>query len=101
MRIYIFIYSMCFFTIIFFSIYANANNITKRIITNELTCAPRDVAIYDVEKRLNLKRTGLSVTSQNQVVEIYSNRYKWLIMITGTDKITCGFLGGEQEFIFE
>ena len=46
---------------------------------------------------------AFSVTSNNKIIELYVNKYKgnWLIMVTGTDKITCGLIGGQQEFIFE
>ena len=52
------------------------------------------------------RRGGTNVrvrTSDNKIIELYTNKYKgnWLIMITGTDKITCGLIGGQQEFIFE
>ena len=48
-------------------------------------------------------RKAFSVTSNNQIIELYTNKYKgnWLIIVTGTDKITCGLIVGQQEFIFE
>jgi len=55
-----------FFSIIFLSIYANANVIKKEYYATH-TCAKRSFAI----------------------------------MLTGTDKLSCGLIGGQQEFIFE
>ena len=79
------------------------NTITKRNLNVTYTCAERSFAINDLENRLNFTRKAFSVTSNNSVIELYTNKYKgnWLIMITGTDKITCGLIGGQQEFIFE
>ena len=79
------------------------NDIFKRKVITELTCADRNIAVNDVEQRLKLTRTAFSVTTSNEIIELYTNKYKgnWLIMITGIDKITCGLIGGQQEFIFE
>ena len=98
----IFTYSILFFSIIFLSIYANANVIKKEYYATH-TCAKRSFAINDLENRLDFTRKGLSVTSDNQVIELYINKNKgnWLIMLTGTDKLSCGLIGGQQEFIFE
>ena len=80
-----------------------ANEIITRTLTMNYTCSARNFAVSDLNNRLNLTRTAFSVTSNNQIIELYTNKYKgnWLIMITGTDKITCGLMGGKQEFIFE
>ena len=88
--------------IIFFSTSVNDNIIIKEYTTNH-TCAKRSFAINDLENRLDFIRKGFSVTSDNKIIELYTNKYKgnWLIMVTGTDKITCGLIGGQQEFIFE
>ena len=88
--------------VILFSISSNANIIIKEYTTNH-TCAKRSFAINDLENRLDFVRKGLSVTSDNQVIELYINKNKgnWLIMLTGTDKLSCGLIGGQQEFIFE
>ena len=88
--------------IIFFSTSVNANIIIKEYTTNH-TCAKRSFAINDLENRLDFTRKAFSVTSDNKIIELYTNKYKgnWLIMITGTDKITCGLIGGQQELIFE
>tara|TARA_R100001082_G_scaffold110867_1_gene92145 strand:+ start:478 stop:789 length:312 start_codon:yes stop_codon:yes gene_type:complete len=82
---------------------AVANDIIKRKITMEYTCAERNFAVSDLNNRLELTRTAFAVTSNNSVIEIYTNKYRgnWLIMVTGTDKVTCGLMGGQQEFIFE
>ena len=87
---------------IFFSTSVNANIIIKEHSTMH-TCAKRSFAINDLENRLDFIRKGFSVTSDNKIIELYVNKYKgnWLIMITGTDKITCGLIGVQQEFIFE
>ena len=80
-----------------------SNEIINRKLTVNYTCADRDFAVNDLKNRLALTRTAFAVTSNNSVLELYTNKYKgnWLIMITGTDKITCGLIGGQQEFIFE
>jgi hypothetical protein len=80
-----------------------SNEIINRKLTVNYTCADRDFAVNDLTNRLALTRTAFAVTSNNSVLELYTNKYKgnWLIMITGTDKITCGLIGGQQEFIFE
>ena len=80
-----------------------SNEIINRKLTVNYTCAERTFAVNDLNNRLNLTRTAFAVTSNNSVLELYTNKYKgnWLIMITGTDKITCGLMGGQQEFIFE
>ena len=80
-----------------------ANEIINRKLTVNYTCAERTFAVNDLNNRLELTRTAFSVTSNNSVIELYTNKDKgnWLIMITGTDKITCGLMGGQQEFIFE
>jgi len=98
----IFTYSILFFSIIFLSIYVNANVIKKEYYATH-TCAKRNFAINDLENRLDFVRKGLSVTSDNQVIELYINKNKgnWLIMLTDTDKFSCGLIGGQQEFIFE
>ena len=88
--------------IIFFSTSVNANIIIKEHSTIH-TCAKRSFVINDLENRLDFTRKAFSVTSNNKIIELYVNKYKgnWLIMVTGTDKITCGLIGGQQEFIFE
>jgi len=80
-----------------------ANEIITRTLTLNYTCSARDFAVSDLNNRLNLTRTAFSVTSNNSLIELYTNKKKgdWLIMITGIDKITCGLIGGKQEFIFE
>jgi len=80
-----------------------SNNFTKRKLTMEYICADREFAVNDLENRLALTRTAFSVTSNNSIIELYTHKHKgnWLIMITGIDKITCGLMGGQQEFIFE
>ena len=79
------------------------NNIITREYSTKYVCADRSFTINDLENRLDFTRKAFSVTSNNQVIELYTNKYKgnWLIMITGIDKITCGLIGGQQEFIFE
>ena len=78
-------------------------NVITREYSTKYVCAKRSIAINDLENRLDLTRTAFSVTSNNSIIELYTNKNKgnWLIMITGTDKITCGLIGGQQEFIFE
>ena len=80
-----------------------SNEIINRKLTVNYTCAERTFAVNDLNNRLNLTRTAFSITSNNSVIELYTNKYEgnWLIMLTGTDKITCGLMGGQQEFIFE
>ena len=80
-----------------------STNIINRKLTTTYVCAERSFAINDLKNRLDFTRKAFSVTSNNSVIELYTNKYKgnWLIMITGTDKITCGLMGGQQEFIFE
>ncbi len=80
-----------------------SNEIINRKLTVNYTCADRDFAVNDLKNRLDFTRKAFSVTSNNQIIELYTNKYKgnWLIMVTGTDKITCGLIGGQQEFIFE
>ena len=80
-----------------------SNEIINRKLTVNYTCADRDFAVNDLKNRLDFTRKAFSVTSNNQIIELYVNKYKgnWLIMVTGTDKITCGLIGGQQEFIFE
>ena len=80
-----------------------SNEIINRKLTVNYTCAERTFAVNDLNNRLNLTRIAFSITSNNSVIELYTNKDKgnWLIMITGTDKITCGLMGGQQEFIFE
>jgi len=80
-----------------------SNEFINRKLTTTYVCADRDFAINDLKNRLALTRTAFSVTSNNSIIELYTNKNKgnWLIMITGTDKITCGLMGGQQEFIFE
>ena len=80
-----------------------SNDIIKRKLTMEYICADREFAVNDLKNRLALTRIAFSVTSNNSIIELYTNKNKgnWLIMITGTDKITCGLMGGQQEFIFE
>ena len=76
-------------------------NVITREYSTKYICADRSFTINDLENRLDFTRKAFSVTSNNQIIELYTNKNKWLIMITGVDKITCGFLGGQQEFIFE
>ena len=78
-------------------------SIITREYSTKYVCADRSFTINDLENRLDFTRKAFSVTSNNSVIELYTNKYKgnWLIMITGTDKITCGLIGGQQEFIFE
>ena len=76
-------------------------NVITREYSTKYVCADRSFTINDLENRLDFTRKAFSVTSNNQIIELYTNQNKWLIMITGVDKITCGFLGGQQEFIFE
>ena len=80
-----------------------SNEIINRKLTVNYTCAERTFAVNDLNNRLNLTRIAFSITSNNSVIELYTNKDKgnWLIMITGIDKITCGLMGGQQEFIFE
>ena len=80
-----------------------SNEIINRKLTVNYTCADRDFAVNDLKNRLDFTRKAFSVTSNNQIIELYTNKYKgnWFIMLTGTDKITCGLIGGQQEFIFE
>ena len=81
----------------------SANEIITRTLTMNYTCSDRNFAVSDLNNRLNLTRTAFSVTSNNNLIELYTNKQKgdWLIMLTGIDKITCGLIGGKQEFIFE
>ena len=76
-------------------------NVITREYSTKYICADRSFTINDLENRLDFTRKAFSVTSDNKIIELYTNQNKWLIMITGVDKITCGFLGGQQEFIFE
>ena len=78
-------------------------NVIRREYSTKYVCADRSFTINDLENRLDFTRKAFSVTSNNQIIELYINKYKgnWLIMVTGTDKITCGLIGGQQEFIFE
>ena len=80
-----------------------SNEIINRKLTVNYTCADRDFAVNDLKNRLDFTRKAFSVTSNNSLIELYTNKQKgdWLIMITGIDKITCGLIGGQQEFIFE
>ena len=78
-------------------------NVITREYSTKYVCDDRSFTINDLENRLDFMRKAYSVTSNNLIIELYTNKYNgnWLIMITGTDKITCGLIGGQQEFIFE
>ena len=97
-------YSIILHVLLLFVTYSvAANEIITRTLTLNYTCSDRNFAVSDLNNRLKLTRTAFSVTSNNNLIELYTNKKKgdWLIMITGIDKITCGLIGGKQEFIFE
>ena len=73
-------------------------NVITREYSTKYVCADRSFTINDLENRLDFTRKAFSVTSNNKIIELYINKYKgnWLIMVTGTDKITCGLIGGQQ-----
>ena len=62
-----------------------------------------------IQRNCPIKIWGSGITGKSVSVKFRGDEYEttvdnkgnWLIMITGTDKITCGLIGGQQEFIFE
>ena len=92
-----------FLFIIFCQISFSQSKFFQKKMMHFYTCAERNVALNDLTQRLQYSRKALSITTTNEALELYmnSNNTEWLIMITGTNNITCGLIGGEQEFIFE
>ena len=96
---YILIILLFFIAIISF---ANSN-VQQFTLSTKYTCASYDYLTNDLITRHKKERLAWGVSTQNELIEIFTTDSKdsWTIIFTNTNGLSCGLVGGEQGLIFK
>ena len=96
---YILIILLFFIAIISF---ANSN-VQQFTLSTKYTCASHDYLTNDLKIKHKKKRLAWGVSTQNELIEIFTTNSKdsWTIIFTNTNGLSCGLVGGEQGLIFK
>ena len=78
-------------------------NIQQFTLSTTYTCASHDYLTNDLIKRHKKNRLAWGVSTQNELIEIFTtdNKDSWTIIFTNTNGLSCGLVGGEQGLIFK
>ena len=73
-------------------------NVIKRELKKTFLCAEHDYLVNDLTQQWKQERVWYGLSNSNEVVELFINKTdnKFTIIITGTDKISCGLVGGSS-----
>jgi len=96
---YILIILLFFITTISFS----NPNVQQFILSTKYTCANHDYLTTDLITRHKQQRLAWGVSTQNELIEIFTtdNKDSWTIIFTNTNGLSCGLVGGKQGLIFK
>jgi len=96
---YILIILLFFITTVSFS----NPNIKQFYLSTKYTCASHDYLTNDLITRHKKERLAWGVSTQNELIEIFTtdNKDSWTIIFTNTNGLSCGLVGGEQGLIFK
>lgn len=74
---------------------ANENVITREA-TKSFLCAKHDYLVNDLTQQWKQERIWYGLTHTNEIIELFVNEKngRFTIITTGTDKISCGLIGG-------
>ena len=78
-------------------------NVQQFTLSTKYTCASHDYLINDLITRHKKERLAWGVSTQNELIEIFTtdNKDSWTIIFTNTNGLSCGLVGGEQGLIFK
>ena len=78
-------------------------NIQRFNLSVVYTCASHDYLTNDLITRHKKERLAWGVSTQNELIEIFTtnNKDSWTIIFTNTNGLSCGLVGGEQGLIFK
>ena len=96
---YILIILLFFITTVSFS----NPNIKQFSLSTKYICASHDYLINDLKINHKKERLAWGVSTQNELIEIFTtdNKDSWTIIFTNTNGLSCGLVGGEQGLIFK
>jgi len=81
-----------------FIINVKAQDVTSKTFTKEVMCSEHEFVTSDLEKNHKQFRKWWAVSSQNELIELFVNNEQggWTIILSKTDGITCGLVGGNS-----
>tara|TARA_R110000744_G_C19085739_1_gene531818 strand:- start:269 stop:607 length:339 start_codon:yes stop_codon:yes gene_type:complete len=71
-------------------------NVIKREATKSFLCAEHGYLVNDLTQQWKQERIWYGLTHTNEIIELFVNQKngRFTIITTGTDKISCGLIGG-------
>jgi len=78
-------------------------NVTTKEMTKTFVCAKHGYLVNDLTQEWKQERVWYGLTNDNQIIELFINNINntFTIITTGTDKISCGLVGGTSQLAIE
>ena len=77
--------------------------IFPRKFDKNMMCSHSDFVYQDLKERLQVTKVWWGLSSNGNLSELFVNLNtgRWLFMLSFTDKITCGLVGGEMSVPYD
>jgi len=77
--------------------------IFPRKFDKSMTCSHSDFVYQDLKERLQVVKVWWGLSKNGNLSELFVNLNtgRWLFMLSFTDKITCGLVGGEMSVPYD
>jgi hypothetical protein len=78
-------------------------NIFPRLFQRNMTCSTSDYVYNDLKDRFQAVKVWWGLTQKNDLAELFLNLNtgRWFLMLSSTDKVTCGLVGGEMSVPYD
>ena len=78
-------------------------NIFPRMFQKNMMCSESDFVRQDLKERLQTVKVWWGLDKNENLSELFVNQNtgRWLFMLTFTDGITCGLIGGEMSVPYD
>ena len=78
-------------------------NIFPRLYQKNMICAESDFVRQDLKERLQTVKVWWGLDQHDNLSELFVNQNtgRWLFMLTFTDSVTCGLIGGEMSVPYD
>ena len=78
-------------------------NIFPRTFQKKMICSESNFVHKDLEDRFQQKKVWWGLTSNSDLAELFVNLHtgRWSLIISNTDNVTCGLIGGEMSVPYD
>ena len=78
-------------------------NIFPRLFQRNMTCSTSDYVYKDLKDRFQTVKVWWGITQKDDLAELFLNLNtgRWFLMLSSTDKVKCGLVGGEMSVPYD